>query len=265
MHSGLLFSLALLLSLACGSLQAVTLDWDSVNWPDPFPRDLDQSFDIDPSNPGNDIRIQLSNSGTWANYNGTGSPTPDDTTDITGGLAGQESLLLSMDNTTDSQGITVTITFLYAGGVDDIFYTIFDVDDGDAANFIDQITNFQVNGASSTNVFIDGSVDNDVFNNGTSTASVSGNAWASDTSSDGNADISYGNTSEIYSISFFYRNDPALGGDPVRQGIAISDITYTVVPEPSTWLGAVLLAGFGLWHGRRKLFANKSIPGSSGI
>jgi len=243
---------------------AVTLDWNSVDWTDPvdppgptsWVRDLDESFDIDPSNAGNDIRIQITNTGTWTNSaSSTSNQPPNDLVDLTGGFSGQESLLLVMDNTNDTQGITVTITFLYAGGVTNVAYTLFDVDrsTSSGSNFIDEIRNFTVNGASSTNVFIDGSTANDVFNDGSSSAFVTGNSVAGDTTGNGNAGISYGNTAPIFSVSFFWGNDTsALSGDPTRQAIALGDITWTAVPEPSTYVAGSLLGLLAGWHALRR-------------
>ncbi|MEM6820600.1 MAG: hypothetical protein AAF558_01485, partial [Verrucomicrobiota bacterium] len=54
----------------------ITLDWNSVNW---ISGNTTQSFDIDPSNPGNDITITISTTG-----GGTLADPVNDSTLITG-------------------------------------------------------------------------------------------------------------------------------------------------------------------------------------
>ncbi len=60
----------------------LTLDWNLVTW---APGQLSQSFDIDPSNPGNDITITVS-----GNTNRISSPIIADTR-ITGGVSASRS------------------------------------------------------------------------------------------------------------------------------------------------------------------------------
>src|SRR6266566_2680084 len=86
---------------------AVTLDWSTVTW---TAGSLSNSYDVDPSNPGNDISITVS--GNTSSLGGT-SPS------IAGNLGGtgRASLQLAPTFTLASQSITVSIAFNYTQGV----------------------------------------------------------------------------------------------------------------------------------------------------
>src|SRR5438105_1338691 len=115
--------LALLLAICAVRLpvQAALLDWDTVTW---TAGSLSMSFETDASNPGNDITITIT--GNTSRFT---QGTPLNGTSITGGLSPAQSALdLAVDFASRSESITVTVTFNYAQGVDDVNFKLFDVD-----------------------------------------------------------------------------------------------------------------------------------------
>ncbi|MDX6766762.1 MAG: hypothetical protein SFU85_08220 [Candidatus Methylacidiphilales bacterium] len=237
--------------MGTSGLRAVTLDWGNVDW---TTNAFTQAFDIDASNPGNDIRITFS--GDTASNNddvfagSTTGPSPDDTTFSTGGItpaADGESLYIQIRYADNNNGaandqITVTIDFLYTFGVQNVTFTVFDVDDR-AGEWEDRLDTFRgYNSANTTTSFADltGSVGNNVANSGTASASVNGTADVGPTSGNANVAVVF-NDATMNSISFRWTNQDAARG---YQWIAIHNITYTPVPEPSTWVAGGLLTAF---------------------
>lgn len=227
-----------LLALALSSVaaHAVTLDWNSVDW---TANSLSQSFDVDASNPGNDITITIS--GDTGDRSGT---TPDDTTAITGGFSGQQSLYLAVNyDSPGSNEITVTIQFHYTSGVNNVQFTIFDLD-RDSGNWRDRIDQLEGSrsGSATSNADLSGTNYHDIYNNGTATAYAEGdgpNEDAGPTTNDANLDVTF-NDGTMDTVSFRWTNqDSALD----FQYIGISDITWTpAVPEPSTYAAGLLLS-----------------------
>ncbi|MCD6051601.1 MAG: hypothetical protein K0Q55_3010, partial [Verrucomicrobia bacterium] len=79
--------LAFALWLLPAQAQAVVLDWDLVNWSS---GSLSQSYDIDASNPGNDITITISGDTGYLAQN------VNDVTNLTGGTSpAQEALFMN--------------------------------------------------------------------------------------------------------------------------------------------------------------------------
>lgn len=238
-----------------GSLQAIVLDWSSVTW---TAGSLSANYDIDPSNPGNDITITIT--GTTGSFN-SGYPRID--TSLTGGTTpANAGLHLLLDFSTASQAITVSVAFNYAGGVNDVNFSLFDVDYDRQLfglfGYTDQIRDIQattVGGSIIGPSSVSGSSANTVSGTGTN-LTVTGNAQASDTSSAGNAAISFG-TNYITGFQFTYGN----GSAPLiitEQDISLYDISYKPkVPEVGASAVAVLLclgmAGFRCWQRNRRL------------
>ncbi|MGV3757044.1 MAG: hypothetical protein ACO1QS_16815 [Verrucomicrobiota bacterium] len=217
--------LALALWLLPASAQAVVLNWDAVNWTS---GSLSQSFDIDSNNAGNDITITI-----------TGDTDefvvgPVDNTNLTGGLSpAQEGLFLNMNYSDVSESIRITVTFHYAYGVEDVSFSIFDIDEG-ADSYRDRI---DLLGKSMSNglvapTTITGSPDNQVRNSGTTNVYVRGNDSTSDTSGDANADYTFSGTNVIKEFTFVYGNHSTAPDNPGNQWITLHDITYTPkIPE----------------------------------
>jgi len=213
--------------------QAVTLDWDSVTW---TPGSLSNSYDVDPSKAGNDITVALSgNTGQFAPKGG--STIPAILNIIEGGFGGaQKSLVLHVDLANQSQAITVTVNFsaLYTAGVNNVSFTLFDVDFS-SASFQDEIRSIQalsIDGSTLIAPTITTSSCNSRTGAGLAQV-VTGQTTNTDTgatSGNGNVTISFG-TNAIKSFTFTYGSGATAPADPTTQGISLHDITFTPVPE----------------------------------
>jgi hypothetical protein len=218
---------------------AITLNWgndgdDNANWAN---GDLTDSFDIDSSNPGDDVTITI------------GGDTDDlvsnvnDNTNLTGGIAGNESLFLNANyNSTGSNEIIVTIEFNYTQDVTDVNFFIYDVD-LNTGFWVDLISNFEVyrNGVLQTGVFptLTAGSANTIENAGTSNVQARGTATAGDTTDDGNVFVDFGGA--IFDeIRFTWTNEDAALDN---QWIGLHNINYNPAPEPSTVLTGMLLFG----------------------
>ena len=232
---------------------AVVLDWDTVTWTPGFTN----SFDIDPAVAGNDVTVAISGD-TAVLQNG--SPTVANY--FQGGLATvQNTLYIGFDLANQSQFVTVTVNFsnLYLQGVENVSFTIFDVDFDNLKNsseYQDQlrsITGLSTDGVTQIAPTITTSPNNTRTGTGLSQV-VSGTVTTADTgagavSSNGNVTISFG-TNAIQSFTFRYGSgaDTTRHQDPTYQHIGIHDISFTPVPEINPALAGALscLAATGL-------------------
>jgi hypothetical protein len=236
-----------LVCFGLGRVEAVTLDWNNVDW---TADSLSQSFDIDPSNAGNDITITIS--GNTGDIDDSGGASPDDNTIITGGQGGtQESLYLAADYGGTGRELVVTITFSagYVYGVENVQFTIFDVD-RDSGVWRDQIDEMEGRRNSAVVSFADltGTNFHDIFDSGTATARARGDGATENAdpgTDDANLNVVF-NDAPVDEVSFRWTNiDAALG----FQYIGLYDITYTpAVPEPATVVGGMLLGLFLAGH-----------------
>jgi hypothetical protein len=228
--------------------QALVLDWDSVNWSS---GSLSQSFDVDASHAGNDITITITGS------TGNLAQNVNDTTDLTGGISGgHESLFMNMNYDNRSQFITVTVTFLYAAGVTDVSFSIFDIDKNTGGNdtgYTDKITvlGTGTNGTLVAPTTITTHTANETVGSGTNIY-VRGVSGATDTTGNGNADYAFSST--ITNFSFTYGNDSSAPSKPGNQWIALGDITFK--PKVPEWHPGLIasLACFALIAARRFFF-----------
>lgn len=236
--------------------QAIVLDWNNVSWTS---GSLSTSYDIDPSNPGNDITITITGT-TGAFISGR----PEITTDFTGGFGASPSpdnLELWVDFGNRSQSVTVTVSFSagYVGGVNDVNFLLFDVDTGTGGGtktFIDQIRDISAVSASGGLVAptITTSANNSVSGSGTNQV-VSGTGENNNNSSAGNVGISFG-TNYITSFTFEYGN-PSTGvqKNPDSQSIGLYDINFKPkVPEVHPGLFAALVSAFPILGGLFRRF-----------
>ena len=99
-----------MLSLA-GAANDVVLDWSTVSWP---AGSLSNGYDVDPSNPGNDITVAITDP-TNA-FQRVAGPYPLVDSSETGGGASTAALQYHT-GVGRSPSITTTITFNYTGGV----------------------------------------------------------------------------------------------------------------------------------------------------
>ena len=240
-----LLTVAAAVFIGMPSASAIVLDWDAVTWTPGYTN----SFDIDPAVAGNDVTVSVSGD-TAVLQNG--SPTVANY--FQGGLATvQNTLYIGFDLVNQSQFITVTIDFsnLYLQGVENVSFTIFDVDYDDVKNsseYQDQlrsITALSIDGVTQIAPTITTSPNNTRTGTGLSQV-VSGTVTTADTgvgtiSSNGNVTISFG-TNAIQSFTFVYGSgaDTTRHQDPTYQHIGIHDINFTPVPEINPALTAAL-------------------------
>lgn len=234
--------------------RAVVVDWDTLTW---TPGSLSNSYDIDPSQAGNDITVTVSGN-TAQLQPEIVSPypmTPAITTNFQGGLGTAENTLaLAVNFTNQSQGITVTIDFsaLYTLGVQDVSFTLFDIDfaAGGSSNYQDQlraITATSIDGITLVAPTITTSANNTLSGSGL-TQVVNGTASTPDLgagSGNGNVTISFGTTA-IKSLTFTYGSGSGTAADPTYQHVGIYNLTFTPVPEINpAWsaLASCLVAG----------------------
>ena len=217
---------------------AVTLDWDGVTW---TAGSLSNSYDIDPSKPGNDITVTISgNTAQLQPKNTAPNPqTPALTNTLQGGLGTAENTLcLALNLTNQSQSVTVSVDFsaTYTLGVNNVSFSIFDIDfaNSGGSNFQDQLRSIQAIDMNGNPVAatITVSANNTLSGTGL-TQMVTGIASGNDTgagSGNSNVTISFGATA-IKSFTFTYGSGSGTVADPTYQHIGIHDISFTAVPE----------------------------------
>ena len=240
------FLFALLLPLLATGVHAITLDWDTATWTNGATSGAPTS-DVD-------LNITASTPGLFqpSLVNFPNIPTPAITGGFDGGLSpGQNTLELAIDLPNGGNGNFVTVTFTfnpatYSGGVDNVSFSIFDIDFANTPGSTYQDRIFNISATA-----VDGSVLIPTISNlgssVTNTAGVlTGNASANDLgpgSANGNATISFSGT-PLRSITFSY-GAGGLFANPTYQHIGVYDITFTPVPEINpAWsaLGSCLLA-----------------------
>lgn len=240
------------ISLLASAADAITLDWDTVTW---TAGSLSNSYDVDAAKPGNDITVTVSgNTAQLQQELASGNPmTPAVTPDFQGGLpTAQNSLCLAVNYANQSQAVTVTVNFsaLYTLGVQNVSFTLFDIDYSAASgnNYQDQLRGIQAIDMNGNPVAatITTSANNSLSGTGL-TQVVDGTVSTADTgpgSGNGNVTISFGATA-IQSFTFTYGSGSGTVADPTYQHVGISDITFTPVPELNpAWsaVGSCLIA-----------------------
>jgi hypothetical protein len=242
---------------------AVTLDWDTVAW---TPGSLSNSYDIDPANAGNDITVTVSgNTAQLQPHLVYPNPmTPAVTTNFQGGLATAENTLgLAVNFTNQSEAVIITVDFsaLYAQGVQNVSFTIFDIDAANAAGstYQDQLRSIvatSIDGTTLVAPTITISPNNTLSGSGL-TQVVDGTVSTTDTgagSGAANVTISFGATA-IRSFTFTYGSGSGTVADPTYQHIGIHDISFTPVPEINpAWIamGSCLLGVASILRHRAK-------------
>src|SRR5438132_5621504 len=227
--------------------QGAQLIWDNLAW---TPGNLSASFDIDPSIPGNDVTIAISgNTPRFRSSLVSPNPaTPAITRVFDGGFnPGHDSLELALNLANNTQAITVTLTFsaLYATGVSNVSFKLFDIDyaNADSSTYQDVVRSIKATSTTGASIAptITG-VGPDLSLTGTGLTQVlTGTASTADTgagSGRSNATISF-NSTAIQSVRFTYKSSSAFA-DPSYQHIGIDNIKYAAVPEPSSsWCGFI--------------------------
>jgi hypothetical protein len=227
------------------------VDWDVLTW---TPGALSNSFDVDPSHLGNDVSISIETAKTtFTNDKASNVLTPAITSSLQGGVSPlQKSLELAANLGTNSK-ITMTVMFspLYTLGVNNVTFSIFDIDLETNHDQISGIYGIAMNG---TKVAPTVTVGSAITVNGSGLGtSLLGNLASPDTgpgSGAGTATISFGAT-PIKGFVFSWSNT---NGSPFYQQIAIGDISYSIVPEMNPAVAVALLcaSAAGLERRRRR-------------
>lgn len=242
-----MFAMSAAMALCVGaspSCRGVVLDWSLVSWP---LNSLTNSFDIDSSNPGNDVRITITGDTDYITGNN-----PQIDSQITGGYGtSAKSLDLTTTFDTQYQQWTLTVEFLYSNGVQDVSFTILDIDAVTDPPPADQLRNIYATAVGSTNLVaptIVGSVDNVVTGSGVN-QTVTGVTPNQQSSADGNVYVSYSNT-PISSFTYTFAMDSNVvlhGGKIASQHNALYDITFSKpVPEVGVAFPPCAMAAFAL-------------------
>ena len=219
-------SLALLAGWASPA-HALVLDWDTVTWTD---GSLNNSYDLN-GDAIDDVTVALTSqqANIWATDPVTGTQTPAVNQTTTGGLPGQNSLMVAGNLKTQSN-VTIHLTFSGAQpGASNVSFTIFDIDITTNSDIIDTIYGVRLDGtyvaATITNIGSALSLTGTGLNQVLDGNLPSPNSGPG--SSIGNATISFGSTI-ITDVFFTFSNT---SGAPRYQDIAIGDINFTPVPE----------------------------------
>lgn len=227
--------------------QAVTLDWNGQTW---TPGSLSNSFDVDPSPPGDDVTIDV----TYTNYRfindpASGTLTPVNNTSLSGGGdPTQKNLLFAVNLAKNDESITITISFAaqYPQGVQGVSFTLFDIDKETLSGFDeyeDQILSISATDGTTTFAPVITGVGSSLVLTGTGLGqTLTGVVEAADTgagSAAGNATISFGSNT-VTSITFTYGSGPNTRSNPSNQYIGLSDISFTPIPEINPAWSAVV-------------------------
>jgi hypothetical protein len=250
----------------------VVLDWDQLAW---SPGSLNNSYNIDPLRPGNNVTIGITASNNNLFQPGLVAPnpmTPAITRAFDGGTTapGENALELALNLGNRNQSVTFTLTFSaasYANGVTNVSFSLFDIDKqaNASSNFEDQVRTIYATLTNGTQIAAT------ITNLGSSVAltgtglsqTLTGIADAVDlgaSSGAGNATISF-LSDNIRSITFVYGSGSGAASDPTYQHIGIGDFTYSPVPEINPAWTAVLscLAATGLILGHRRSHRRKHV------
>jgi hypothetical protein len=253
-----IFALVTVFGIIPLAARADLLDWDAVDW---TTNALSQSYVIN----GTTVTVTLTgNTGNFIIFSGVDSP--DDATLVNGGTTnsvtgtGQaEALYLGVDHPSRAETIIVTITFSRLVTINAL--PIFDIDVFGGNSFQDQIRNISATDGTNT-YFGNLTATNAAFvttnNSGTAAAdftavlnSGTGGNGAGNQTSDGTGTISFGSNA-VNSVTFTYGNGTGAIANPTSQHVALGDINFTVIPEPSQIVVALFLVGTAAGYSWRK-------------
>ena len=119
------------------------------------------------------------------------------------------------------QGFLITIDFSHPGGVSNVGFSIFDVDQGGGSGFIDEIVATSNQGTPTTTI-------NGTRNTVVAAGIVRGTGNSPASQDFGNATFQFAQTG-ITQIQIYYKN----AGGQTTQGIALHDISFTVNDPPA--------------------------------
>jgi hypothetical protein len=202
------------------------LDWDAVAATNAWANgSTNNSFDIN-GDAINDITVEMipQDQATWAADPATGTPTPTVNQSLNGGLA-QNALNLAANLKTQSN-VWVHVRFTGSQGAANVSFTIFDIDITTNSDIIETIVGVALDGT-----FVAATITNvgaGVNHTGTGFGqTLVGNVASPNSSSNGNATISFG-SAILRDVYFDFSNS---SGTHLFQNIAVGDISFTPVPE----------------------------------
>jgi hypothetical protein len=243
---------------ATSSAFAVTLDWSAQTW---APGSLSNSFDVDPTTAGNDVTVTAVANGQnrFTTDPASGLMSPAITQSLAGGNSPAPSSLEFVTNwnqQTQSVTITVTLSAAFAAKTDGATFTLFNID-RQGVIYQDQIQSVY-------GVALDGvtlvaptftNVGPAITLTGTGLNQVlQGQNTVADTgagSGAGNATLTF--SVPIQSFTFTYIDGLPTKNNPTVQDISLANITFSPVPEMSSWLaGAVACAAAAVIRLRKR-------------
>jgi hypothetical protein len=240
-------TLVLIFFASLSDARAILVDWSTEAW---TPGTLSNSYNVDPANVGNDVTITVTGDTNDLGLSPTGPQTPAITSALEGGFSpAHVNLEMYVDFKKDTNAITVTLDFsaLYAAGVANVSFNIFDIDfanqGGGGAQFQDVIRSISATSITGALIAPTITVGPNVILTGSGLGQViSGAATTNDTglgSGDANATITF-NALDIRSVTFTYGSGSFVN-NPTDQHIGIDNILYAVVPEfDPTWVTLIV-------------------------
>jgi hypothetical protein len=263
-----LIALSLLSGFAGSPASAVVVDWSALSW---TPGSLSNSYDVDPGSAGNDVTVAVSgNTGQLQPSLVSPNPqTPAITQAFQGGLGTvPKTLELALDLSNNTQTVTVTVTFSsnYTLGVNNVSFSLFDIDKGSggSSTYQDIVKSITATSILNTTVSptITGVGPNASLSGTGNNQVITGNVSTVDTgtgSGDANATISFSSAVGIKSFTFTYGSSGAYA-DPTYQHVGIYNISY--VPEINpTWISLISCGLLVCWNLRQALTASRAKRG----
>lgn len=226
------------LSMTFAPAKAAMVDWDTLTW---APGTNSNSFEVDAGNPGSDVSFSVTgSSNALTNDKTSGVDTPAITMSVTGGLSPVENALELAANLKTTTKITLTANFSagYTKGVAYVSFTIFDIDAEGNKDIIKNIYGIGVDGSKvAANITLGPAVNRTGNGLGQTLTGTVNVPDSGPNSGNGNAVISFGAT-PITGFAFTWTNN---NGAPIYQNIAISDVSFTPVPEANAgWVGLLI-------------------------
>jgi hypothetical protein len=238
---------------------ATLVDWSTETW---APGSLTNSYDVEPTNPGNDVTFTVSGDTGDLQISTTGPQTPVITSALEGGFSPAHvnlELALLVSQTSNSVTITINFSNLYPAGVAHVSFELFDIDFSDLGGnngFQDEVRSISATSTTGTQIAptITG-VGPNTTHSGTGLNQVlTGMVATSDTgasSSDANATITF-DTTDISSITFTYGDTDTLK-HPTYQHIGIDNLFFEIVPEINpAWISLSFCGGLVVWTTRQR-------------
>ncbi len=238
--------------------RAVVLDWTTVTWADGA---TSGNINNDAGNPGNDVSISIVATGVSLTA-GFPKNAADDGVSVVGSNDATTLHVRTPTFNDHVSTITITITFNYAAGVNNVSFNLIDVDATTAGTgWTDGFKSISATNMANTAIAMTATSANtsvtSVSGSGTLGMTVTGLTSAGNiTDHSGDVTLASGATA-IKSLTFTWYSP--VGGELGGQVIAFGNISYTnAVPEIGSSLGALALCGGLLVFGRRRRLAGLS-------